>query len=298
MLHKVYCSVAELVARLGGTFCGEKLVTGFALIKRGTELNPETFAKSQLDQLIKEDKFIGKISFYNVEDNDQDADYNTSVRKERSKTMPGTKGYRFTFDKGNAFQNELAKLDNSSHYAFVPIFEDGSALFAVKKNGMLTGFDCKLFVGTKKLQLTADVAGSTLEVDITPDAMIYWQKSSSVYESDEFSFNELEPIAKITIEAPVLVNGATTTKVQVTQAFSGADITGLTNKDDWKLEEDGVLKPITKVDYDASAQEYTLTHVALTNGKHVRFITSNNGLRVINVDTNFYTGESEMQTVA
>ena len=59
-----------------------------------------------------------------------------------------------------------------------------------------------------------------------------------------------------------------------------------------------MLKPITKVDYDASTKEYTLTHATLTNGKHVRFITSNNGLRVINVDTNFYTGESEMQTVA
>lgn len=298
MLNKVYCNVTELVARLGGTFCGEKLVTGFALVKRGTEFNPLNFSKSKLDQLIKEDKFIGKISFYNVEDNDQEADFNTSVRKERSKTMPGTKGYRFTFDKGSAFQNELAKLDNSSHYAFVPIFEDGSALFAVKKNGMLTGFDCKLFLGTKKLQLTSEVAGSTLEVDIIPDAMIYWQKSSGVYDSDEFSFNELEPIAKLNIEAPVLVNGATTTKLHVTEAFSGADVVGLTNKEDWKLEEDGVIKPITKVEYDASTKEYTLTHPALATGKDVRFITSNSGLRVINIDTNYYTGESEHQTIA
>lgn len=298
MLNRVYCTVSELVARLGGTFCGEKLVTGFALVKREVEFDPQSFSKDKLDQLIKEDKFMGKVSFYNVEDNDQEADFNTSVRKERSKTMPGTKGYKFTFDKGTAFQNELAKLDNNASYGFIPIFEDGSALFAVKKNGMLGGFACKLFVGNKKLQLTSEVAGSTLEVDIIPDAMIYWQKSSAVYESNEFSFNELEPVARLTIEAPVLTGSATTTKVKVKETYSGADIVGLTTADDWKMEEDGELKPISKVVYDATTKEYTLTHPALASRKKVRFITSNAGLRVISVDSNYYSGESEEQVVA
>lgn len=298
MLNKVYCTITELIARLGGAFCGEKLVTSFALLKRGVEIDPATFSKTKLDQLIKEDKYLGRITFYNVEDNDQEADFNTSVRKERSRTIPGTKGYRFTFDKGANFQNELAKLDNSDQYAFIPIFEDGSALFAVKRNGMLTGFACKLFVGTKKLQLTSEVAGSTLEVDIIPDAMTYWQKSAGVYESNEFSFNEIEPIAKISVETPVLTARATTTKIKVVEAFSGANIVGLTNISDWKLEENGVIKPITKVDYNAETQEYTLTHSALVANSKVRFITSNNGLRVVAVDTNYYTGESEIQTVA
>lgn len=298
MLKKSVCSVAELVARLGGAFCGEKLVVGFGLLKRGVEIDPATFSKTKLDQLIKEDKFIGSLSFYNAEDNDQEGDFNTSVRKERSRTMPGTKGYRFTFDRGNAYQNELAKLDNSKSYSFIPIFDDGTALFAEKKNGMLTGFDCNLFLGIKKLQLTSEVAGSILEVDITPDAMIYWQKATGVFESDEFSFNDIKPVAKITIETPVLTNGVTTTKVKVTEAFSGANVVGLTNADDWKLEEDGVIKNITQVTYDASAQEYTLKHSALTTGKKTRFITSNGGLRVISVDTNFYSGESVEQAVA
>lgn len=298
MLKKVFCTVTELVARLGGTFCGEKLVTGFALINRGVEFDPETFSKEKLDKLIKEDKFIGRISFYNVENNDQEADFNTSVRKERSKTMPGTKGYKFTFDRGSSFQNELSKLDNNKQYAFIPIFEDGSALFAIKKNGMLSGFSCNLFVGIKQLQLTSDIAGSTLEVDIIPDAMIYWQQSAGVYESDEFSFNELEPVAKISIDIPVLTNGATTTKVKVKEAYSGANVQGLISADDWKMEEDEQLKNVTKVSYDANAQEYTLTHPALTSRKKVRFITSNNGYRIVKVDSNYYTGESETQTVA
>ena len=297
MLKQSFCGSAEMIARLGGAFCGEKLVTGFALLDRRVEIDPATFNKTALDKIIQEDKFIGKISFFNVEDNDQEADYNTSVRKERSRSIPGTKGYRFTFDKGSSFQNELAKLDNSDNYSFVPIFEDGSALFAIKANGKLMGFACKLFVGVKKLKTTSEVSGSTLEVDILPDAMIYWQKSENVFESDEFSFNEINPIIKLAVSTGVLTNTATTTKVKVTEAFSNANVTGLTDASKWKIEEDGVIGNITNVAYDASAQEYTLTHSALATGKKVRFITSDNGLRVISLDTNYYTGESELKAV-
>nr|DAT00795.1 MAG TPA: hypothetical protein [Caudoviricetes sp.] len=297
MLKQSFCGSAEMIARLGGAFCGEKLVTGFALLDRRVEIDPATFNKTALDKIIQEDKFIGKISFFNVEDNDQEADYNTSVRKERSRSIPGTKGYRFTFDKGSSFQNELAKLDNSDNYSFVPIFEDGSALFAIKANGKLMGFACKLFVGVKKLKTTSEVSGSTLEVDILPDAMIYWQKSENVFESDEFSFNEINPIIKLAVSTGVLTNTATTTKVKVTEAFSNANVTGLTDAGKWKIEEDGVIGNITNVAYDASAQEYTLTHSALATGKKVRFITSDNGLRVISLDTNYYTGESELKAV-
>ena len=297
MLKQSFCGSAEMIARLGGAFCGEKLVTGFALLDRRVEIDPATFNKTALDKIIQEDKFIGKISFFNVEDNDQEADYNTSVRKERSRSIPGTKGYRFTFDKGSSFQNELAKLDNSDNYSFVPIFEDGSALFAIKANGKLMGFACKLFVGVKKLKTTSEVSGSTLEVDILPDAMIYWQKSENVFESDEFSFNEINPIIKLAVSTGVLTNTATTTKVKVTEAFSNANVTGLTDAGKWKIEEDGVIGNITNAAYDASAQEYTLTHSALATGKKVRFITSDNGLRVISLDTNYYTGESELKSV-
>ena len=297
MLKQSFCGSAEMIARLGGAFCGEKLVTGFALLDRRVEIDPATFNKTALDKIIQEDKFIGKISFFNVEDNDQEADYNTSVRKERSRSIPGTKGYRFTFDKGSSFQNELAKLDNSDNYSFVPIFEDGSALFAIKANGKLMGFACKLFVGVKKLKTTSEVSGSTLEVDILPDAMIYWQKSENVFESDEFSFNEINPIIKLAVSTGVLTNTATTTKVKVTEAFSNANVTGLTDAAKWKIEEDGMIGNITNVAYDASTQEYTLTHSALATGKKVRFITSDNGLRVISLDTNYYTGESELKSV-
>lgn len=297
MLKQSFCGSAEMIARLGGAFCGEKLVTGFALLDRRVEIDPATFNKTALDRLIQEDKFIGKISFFNAEDNDQEADYNTSVRKERSRSIPGTKGYRFNFDKGSSYQNELAKLDNSDNYSFVPIFEDGSALFAIKANGKLMGFACKLFVGVKKLKTTSEVSGSTLEVDILPDAMVYWQKSENVFESDEFSFNEINPIIKLAVSTGVLTNTATTTKVKVTEAFSNANVTGLTDASKWKIEVDGTLGNITNVAYDASAQEYTLTHSALATGKKVRFITSDNGLRVISLDTNYYTGESELKAV-
>lgn len=297
MLKQIYCGSAEMIARLGGATCGEKLVTGFALLHRSVEIDPATFNKKALDTLIQDDKFIGKISYFNVEDNDQEADYNTSVRKERSRSMAGTKGFRFTFDKGSAFQNELQKLDNSELYSFIPIFEDGSALFAIKSNGKLMGFACKLFVGTKKLKTTAEVSGSTLEVDILPDAMTYWQSSENVFESDEFSFNEINPVTKIIIETAPLTNTATTTKVKATELFSGVHVLGLTDKANWKIETDGEISNISNVAYDSAKNEYTLTHAALSTGKKVRFIMSNEGKRVIMLDTNYYTGESEIKTV-
>ena len=118
-----------------------------------------------------------------------------------------------------------------------------------------------------------------------------------MFESDEFSFNEINPIIKLAVSTGVLTNTATTTKVKVTEAFSNANVVGLTDAAKWKIEEDGVIGNITNVAYDASAQEYTLTHSALATGKKVRFITSDNGLRVISLDTNYYTGESELKAV-
>ena len=91
MLKQSFCGSAEMIARLGGAFCGEKLVTGFALLDRRVEIDPATFNKTALDKIIQEDKFIGKISFFNVEDNDQEADYNTSVRKREKPFYPWDK---------------------------------------------------------------------------------------------------------------------------------------------------------------------------------------------------------------
>jgi hypothetical protein len=298
MLKQSFCGSAEMIARLGGAFCGEKLVTGFALLDRSVEIDPATFNKATLDKIIKEDKFIGKLSFFNVENNDRERDENISVRKDRSVSIRGVKGYIFTFDKGASFQNELSKLEiTPEKYGFIPIFEDGSALFAVKSNGKLMGFDCKLVVGLKNIKISSEVSGSTLEVDIKSDAMTYWQTSANVFESDEFSFNEINPVIKLAISTGVLTNTATTTKVKVTEAYSNANVSGLTDAGKWKIEEDGVIGNITNVAYDASAQEYTLTHSALTTGKKVRFITSDNGLRIIDLDTNYYIGESDKKTV-
>ena len=295
MLKIVNCSVTELTPRLGGLFCANKLMTKFALVKRGVEIDPATFAKASLDTLITQDKFIGAIQFFNVENNDQEADYATSVTKERRLTMPGTKGYTFTFDKGSCFQNELAKLDGSEQYAFIPIFDDGSALFAVKKNGKLTGFDANLFVGVMQLRTTADLAGSTLMVDITPNAMTYWQKSSAVYESDEFSFGELNPVAGVRI-VPQAVAVGTSTVVNVTNLCSDAVVTGLTDDENWMLERNGVLEAITAV--SEVAGKYTLTHAALVASQKVRFLLYKAGYLVYVLDTNYYAGESDVKTVA
>ena len=297
MLLQNTCNVSLMTPKLGGLFCDEKAVVGFLLKRRGFEIDPATFNKAAIDKLVQEEKLIGSISFFNAEDNDEEASYSTSITGERTKIRDGIKRYRFMFDKGSCFQNELNKLDNSSDWEFVPVFEDGKALFAVKKDGKLIGFDAKLFTGTRKLKLTDEMAGPSLEVEIQRTGMTYWQNSSGVYESDEFGFNELSPVAGLNITFGVLTAGATTTVVTVTNLCSDSVVAGL-NKTVWKMNRNGALETVSAVSYNSGTQKYTLSHTALVANDKVSFLTSENGINVVAVDTNYYSGVSDTKTVA
>ena len=297
MLLQNTCNVSLMTPKLGGLFCDEKAVVGFLLKRRGFEIDPATFNKTALDTLVQEEKLIGSISFFNAEDNDEEASYSTSITGERTKIRDGIKRYRFMFDKGSCFQNELNKLDNSSDWEFIPVFEDGKALFAVKKDGKLIGFDAKLFTGTRKLKLTDEMAGPSLEVEIQRTGMTYWQNSSGVYESDEFGFNELSPVAGLNITFGVLTAGATTTVVTVTNLCSDSVVTGLADVYVWWMNRNGVLEPISAVSFNPFTQKYTFTHTALVAGNKVSFITIENGINVVAVDTNYYSGVSDTKNV-
>ena len=297
MLLQNTCNVSLMTPKLGGLFCDEKAVVGFLLKRRGFEIDPATFNKKALDTLVQEEKLIGSISFFNAEDNDEEASYSTSITGERTKIRDGIKRYRFMFDKGSCFQNELNKLDNSSEWEFIPVFEDGKALFAVKKDGKLIGFDAKLFTGTRKLKLTDEMAGPSLEVEIQRTGMTYWQNSSGVYESDEFGFNELSPVAGLNITFGVLTAGATTTVVTVTNLCSDSVVTGLATATAWKMSRNGALETVSAVSFDTVTQKYRLTHTALVASNKVSFLTSENGINVVAVDTNYYSGVSDTKTV-
>lgn len=297
MLLQNTCNVSLMTPKLGGLFCDEKAVVGFLLKRRGFEIDPATFNKTALDTLVQEEKLIGSISFFNAEDNDEEASYSTSITGERTKIRDGIKRYRFMFDKGSCFQNELNKLDNSSDWEFIPVFEDGKALFAVKKDGKLIGFDAKLFTGTRKLKLTDEMAGPSLEVEIQRTGMTYWQNSSGVYESDEFGFNEISPVAGLNITFGVLTAGATTTVVTVKNLCSDSDVIGI-NQNSWKMNRNGVLENISAVSFNYDTQKYTLSHTALVANDKVSFLTSENGINVVAVDTNYYSGVSDTKTVA
>ena len=298
MLLQNTCNVSLMTPKLGGLFCDEKAVVGFLLKRRGFEIDPATFNKTALDTLVQEEKLIGSISFFNAEDNDEEASYSTSITGERTKIRDGIKRYRFMFDKGSCFQNELNKLDNSSEWEFIPVFEDGKALFAVKKDGKLIGFDAKLFTGTRKLKLTDEMAGPSLEVEIQRTGMTYWQNSSGVYESEEFEFNEISPVAglNITFGIGILVPGATTTTLRVTNLCSDSVVTGLTTSSAWTMNRNGKLETVSAVSFDT--KNYTLTHKALVANDKVSFLTLENGINVVAVDTNYYSGVSDTKTVA
>ena len=298
MLYQNRCNVSLMTPKLGGLFCDEKAVIGFILKRKGFDIDPATLTKAQVDTYVQEEKLLGMINFFSVEENDDEASFATSSTGERSKIRDGIKRYRFTFDKGSCFQNEISKLDNRDDWEFIPVFEDGKALFAVKKDGKLIGFSAKMFTGTRRLKTADEVVGSVLEVEIQRDGMVYWQTASGVYESDEFGFNELRPVAGLNIILPILTAGATTTAVAVQNLCSDSAVLGLTTPADWKIEVNGVLSSPTAVSYNATTEKYTFTHPALTPGAEVRILTSNNGINTIVVDTNYYSGASDVKTVA
>ncbi|NAW50779.1 hypothetical protein GNY06_05070 [Elizabethkingia argentiflava] len=270
---------------------------GFTLLRRGTEIDPQTFGKSNLDTLIMEGKYIGMLAPYSMENNNQDADYATSVQKERAQKIGGVKGWRFIFDQTNCFQNEVSKLNNSKEWGIVPILEDGSAVFWVKKNGLISGFDVNLFLGVYDLPLTADITGSVLEVDVTPSAMAAWQGSADVFTPTEFGFNEIQPIAGLNIQLPVLIASATTTEVKITALCSDSSVGGLTDPANWVIEKNGSRLPVKNIGYNPNNATYIFTHDPLKGGENVVFATSKNGFNVYVKDGNYYAGRSVSKIV-
>ena len=72
---------------------------------------------------------------------------------------------------------------------------------------------------------------------------------------------------------------------------------GLTNANSWKMNRNGVLQTISAVSFNSGTQKYILTHTALVANDKVSFLTSENGINVVALDTNYYSGVSDTKTV-
>lgn len=275
MLKIQSCADSSITAHLGGLFCAQKRVVGFYLFRKGLRFDASTFNKTELDNLITSGKAIGMVEFYSAEDNDQDADYATSVSKIRVKTIEGVKGFTFTFDKGSCFQNQLNKLDGTD-WDFVPVLEgvEGYVSMANYGSGKVGGFASRLFVGVKKLQLTADIAGSTLMIDILPQGMKYWQGSSSNYAGTDFNFSEVSAIEGVSIEVGATLAG-TTVKFSITGTCNGNPIVGLDDKDEYLFVKDGIESALTNLTSDGNGN-YTATvgAVSASNKISIKFAES------------------------
>lgn len=291
MLKIKTCAELALNVNLGGMFCADKRVVGFYLLRKGIKIPLATFDSEALDDLIKERNLIGMISYFNVDNNDQEADYATSVDKQRFKTIEGVKGFTFTIAKGSCFQNEISKLDNTDAYQFIIAFEDGSLGMATDGKGNGFGFDARIFLGIKQVQTTADVAGTVLNIDILPSGMRYWQSQSITVASDEVDFTQVQPIEGVTMLNGAMVTAGTSLKVTVTGACSGAPITGLSTAANWRVYKGSA--ELTPSAVTANGNVYTLTITAVATGDK---ITSGFVDSVYALD-NAYYGVSNQNTV-
>jgi len=291
------CSISDMVARLGGLFCDEEQVYAFLLVDRSVRFDPATFTKTVLDNLIQQDKIIGAVKFFSAEDIDVDPTYTDSSTGECTKQTDGIKKWNFMFNKGNCFQNEIQKLDRSERYSFMPIFKSGSILGQLMKDGRIKGFNVKTFTGIKKIKTAAEGGGSTLRVDLLPDAMAYWQGQSAVLESDEINFNDLNPVTGVSIDiTSPLVAAATSTKVLVTNQCADSRVTGLTTPANWKMRRNGTLEAVTAV--TELNGEYTFTHAALVANQDISFEINEAGYPVYVLDTDYYAGKSITEKVS
>lgn len=296
MLRIKKCSIADMVARLGGLFCDEEQVSGFILADRSVRLDPETFTKTVLDDLIQKDMIIGTVKFFSAEDADVDPTFTDSSTGESTKQTLGIKKWNFMFNKGNCFQNELQKLDKSERYSIFLVFQDGTILGQYMKDGKIKGFNVKTFTGIKKVKTAAEGGGSTLRIDLLPDAMKYWQGRSALVESPEIDFTELNPVTGVSVDiVSVLAAAATSTKVKVTNMCANSPVSGLTTPANWKMSRNGVLEAVTAV--TEVNGEYTFTHAALAANNNISFVINEAGYPVYVLDTDYYAGQSVEEKV-
>lgn len=296
MLTLKKCAIAAAVAYLGGIQCDEKQVTGFILMDRTVRIDPATFDKTVLDGLIAQNKVIGTVKDFNAEDADVDPGFTDMQSGDRNQNTLGVKRWNMTFFKSSCFQNEIQKLNRSERYGIVLVFDDGSFLAQRLKDDTAKAFNVKLFTGVKKVKTGAEGGGSSLMIDIVSSAMAAWQGSSAIYESNEIDFTELNPVAALDLKLPILVAGATTTKITITNKCADSVVGGLVTPGNWKMRRNGVLEAVTAV--SEVAGEYTFTHAALVAGNKISFESQVAGYPVITLDTNYYVGKSMEKTVA
>ncbi|MGU3377625.1 hypothetical protein [Chryseobacterium sp. M5A1_1a] len=296
MLRIKKCNVSQMIARLGGLFCDEEQVVGLIFAERSVKFDQATFSKMILDEYIQQDKIIGTVKIDAAEDADVDPSYTDLASGESIKNNDGLKKWNVTFYKNNCFQNELQKFDKSERYSIFLVYQDGTILGQISKDGTIKGFDVKLFTGIKKVKTAAEGGGSTLRVDLTRSAMKYWQGSSAVLEADEIDFMELNPVTGLSIDVPILVAATTTTVVKISNLCAASPVNGLTMPANWKLRRNGVVEAVTAVTEINGT--YTFTHAALLANDTVSFETYQAGYPVYVLDTDYYVGKSIDKKVA
>ena len=210
MLKINSCDQSEFLPALGGVKCANKMMVGFNLIRRDVRIDLSTFDKDALDKLIEAGKWIGYLEPFQKENANQDAQYATSVQGQRSQKVKAIKGWTFTFDEGNCFNNEMEKLNNSRLWSFAPVLEDGSIILNQFSDGKAGGFEANLFTGVFDLPLTADVSGSQLMVDLTPKGSRDWATNSILVSALDFQFDEITPIKGLRMVLPTVITGVAT----------------------------------------------------------------------------------------
>lgn len=298
MLKINSCDQSEFLPALGGIKCANKMMVGFNLIRRDVRIDLSTFDKDALDKLIETGKWIGYLEPFQKENANQDAQYATSVQGQRSQKVKAIKGWTFTFDEGNCFNNEMEKLNNSRLWSFAPVLEDGSIILNQFSDGKAGGFESNLFTGVFDLPLTADVSGSQLMVDLTPKGSRDWATNSILVSALDFQFDEITPIKGIRMVLPTVITGVATSVAVNVSELCASTVDNFATSSAFTFEVKNNAGVVTYNAPSAVVQNgnvLTFTVTAFGAGKTVKLVTKNSTSNTYGVAKNnefYYYGES------
>ena len=290
------CSVTDIYPLLGGEKCPEGKLVGIYSFKAETKLS-DSFNKADLDVLVKEGKALGTLIPFNIESSNAEATYAEATTKERIKTSIGRVGYKFKFNEGVCFDNEIQKLDGSK-WDVVFVMDNERVIARRNTDGTFSGFNASFFTELKGIRVTDEVVGVSIMMDLTAKGNTQWAGRNKVMlEATDFNFLELNPMAGVSIQMQEPLVAGSTIVATVSHLCSANPIEGIGTVSNFNLIVNGSGVALTAVTVDGT--KYTFTNgTALVAGDEVAIETNDGTSKVITIDGNYYIGNSQTVTVA
>lgn len=232
-------------------------------LKKGTVIPKDTvFDKTFIDAQIQLGNFIPLIGAESFESTSSEDTMSTNSRGVERFSVPGLPKWQLTFEEGNEFYKELARLTSFKALDF--IFADGAGNWkiGVDKNGDFVGFSAgqALAMMTNVKVQGGDPESKTFTVQLIDREQWDINYAILVRSSLSFSPNDLDGINGVTAKVDPIAD--LDTDIVVTMKLAADNMTAISGllTDDFLVMIDGVADAgITVVESGTDPGVYTIT---------------------------------------